>query len=754
MSDVSTTSTGMTGAGGGNTIRITGMASGLDVDALVKKMMAAEQTKLDKAQQDEQYTQWKQDAYQDIIKDIKDLQNSFFDSMTTDKNILSSSNFSPFTVNSATGSTTVDTSVATFKPGTGAKTGKYTMNITQLAAAASKSGSKIAKDTSKSFNASDWSGKSIAFSVNGATTQTITLGTDSDITTTVNDINTKISSNSSLKGKFQAVVNGDKIQFQSLNDSSVKILDSSSGTTVTGIDDLQGRVINPSTSTTMSDLGLNSSGTIKFNCNGTDYSVTVNTTDKISDVINNISTTTSGLASASYSQLTGSFSIQSTSTGSSQSIKITSDFAALGLTTDATQVGNSIGVKDTSGNAITSDTTMSLLGMTADSSTLNLKYNDTTTYQITINKTDKISDVLSRFAAASTATPAGTDSNITASFDYATGEFKLVGKDSKSVEVTSDFSILGLKADSTNGKDAIASITPPGATNSTTIAKSSNNFTIDGMSYTLSSVGTASVNVGTDTQAVYDKISSFITKYNTIVDEIQTKLTEKKDYNYKPLTDSQKESMTTSQITAWETKAKVGILRNDSNLQSMLDGLRSAFTSAVSSTGLAFGQYGDNSIGIDMSSDVSTPGHVEIADPSKLKAAIATKSDKVLQMFTNQSTAAAGKSYDSTSTKYNEDGIFTRIKTIFESNVGYTGTTLNTAILTSYANKQYDYSSTGSGGNGTLPDQIYEEQLQIKKIKSEMSDKQEKYYLQFSKLETAMTQLSAQQSSLSSMLGS
>ncbi|MBV7272255.1 flagellar filament capping protein FliD [Clostridiaceae bacterium UIB06] len=747
MSDVSTTSTGMTGAGGGNTIRITGMASGLDVDALVKKMMAAEQTKLDKAQQDEQYTQWKQDAYQDIIKDIKDLQNSFFDSMTTDKNILSSSNFSPFTVNSTTGSTTVDTSVATFKPGTGAKTGKYTMNITQLAAAASKSGSKIAKDTSKSFNASDWSGKSIAFSVNGATTQTITLGTDSDITTTVNDINTKISSNSSLKGKFQAVVNGDKIQFQSLNDSSVKILDSSSGTTVTGIDDLQGRVINPSTSTTMSDLGLTSSGTIKFNCNGTDYSVTVNTTDKISDVINNISTTTSGLASASYSQLTGSFSIQSTSTGSSQSIKITSDFAALGLTTDATQVGNSIGVKDTSGNAIDTSTTMEDLGMgTGTNGDLKLEY-DGTAFNVNILSTDSISSVIDKVHAA--------NSNVTASFDYTTGEFKLVGADSsKTVKVTSDFSTLGLRADSTNGKDAIASITPPGATNSTTIAKSSNNFTIDGMSYTLSSVGTASVNVGTDTQAVYDKISSFITKYNTIVDEIQTKLTEKKDYNYKPLTDSQKESMTTSQITAWETKAKVGILRNDSNLQSMLDGLRSAFTSAVSSTGLAFGQYGDNSIGIDMSSDVSTPGHVEIADPSKLKAAIATKSDKVLQMFTNQSTAAAGKSYDSTSTKYNEDGIFTRIKTIFESNVGYTGTTLNTAILTSYANKQYDYSSTGSGGNGTLPDQIYEEQLQIKKIKSEMSDKQEKYYLQFSKLETAMTQLSAQQSSLSSMLGS
>lgn len=125
-------------------------------------------------------------------------------------------------------------------------------------------------------------------------------------------------------------------------------------------------------------------------------------------------------------------------------------------------------------------------------------------------------------------------------------------------------------------------------------------------------------------------------------------------------------------------------------------------------------------------------------------------------MFTNQSTASIGAddSYDSSSTKYKEDGIFTRIKTIIETNVGYTGTTLNTAILTSYANKQYDYSTTGSGGKGTLPDQIYEEQLKIKDIKSKMSTKQEKYYQQFSNLETALTQLNAQQSMLSAMLGS
>lgn len=212
--------------------------------------------------------------------------------------------------------------------------------------------------------------------------------------------------------------------------------------------------------------------------------------------------------------------------------------------------------------------------------------------------------------------------------------------------------------------------------------------------------------------------------------------------------------MTTSQITDWETKAKVGILRNDSNLQKMLSDLKSAFTTAVSNTGFSMGTYGNNSIGIDTSSDYTTPAHINISDASKLKAAISSSSDQILKMFTNVSTATDGSTnYNGTSTQYREDGIFTRIKSIIQSNVGYTNTTLNTATLTSYANKQYDYSTTGTGGKNTIPDQLYEQQLKIKDITAKMATKQEAYYQKFSKLETLMTTLNSQQSQLSSMLG-
>ncbi|AJA47846.1 flagellar hook-associated protein 2 [Clostridium pasteurianum DSM 525 = ATCC 6013] len=543
ISSTSTTTTGMTGAGGGSMIRITGMASGLDVDAIVKKMLVAEQNKIDKAKQDQQTIQWKQEAYQDIIKDIKDLQNTYFNSLDSANNILSSSNYAGFD------SSVADSTVLSVTPGVSSQTGTYKVDFTDGHLAATASVSTTDKVSSSSGDAS--------------------------------------------------------------------------------------------LSSTMKDLGMSgSTGTFDITYNGTTKTITVNSTDKLSDVINNISNATSGAVMASFSQLTGKFTIQTANTGSAQNITVSND----------------------SGSSLTA------LGITTGSS--------------------------------------GT------------------------------------------GEDAVVKITPPGGI-AVTVTKSTNNFTIDGITYNLQSAQGADEGKSTtftitqNTQKVYDKINDFLDKYNAIVDKIQTKLSEKKSYDYPPLTDAQRSSMSASQITDWETKAKTGILRNDENLQSLLTSMRSAFTTAVSNTGLSFGKYGSNSIGLDTSSDITEGGKITIVDEQKFKAAIAEHGDQILKLFTNIS-----DSTDKT-TKFNESGIFQRLSSIFVDNVGYTGTTLNSAILTKYANYQGDYSIYGSSGTNTLPDQLYRQTLLIKKLNSDFSDKQEKYYQQFSALETALTQMNAQQSMLS-----
>jgi len=589
MSDVSSVTSGTTGAGGGNMIRLTGLASGLDVDALVKKMMTGEQTKLDQAQQTQQTEQWKQEAYQDIIKNIKDLQSSFFDSGSSDKNILSQSNFAPFTISAADGASAVDTSVATFTPMVGAQTGKYSVSVVQLA-------------------------------------------------------------------KGAGVVNN-------LTDKSL--------------------------SQKLSSLGLSGDISLKLSTDGgtttNEIKLTVTDTSTLGDLVNAINNQGSGNVKASFSELTGQFKLTTANTGSNTSLMI--------------QNGTTAGL-------------FTMLGFSSTTTAAKIDQNGGT----------------------------ATISN-----------GSTVDVDPTKVQ---------------KAKDAKVNITAPNGS-ATNIIKSSNNFTIDGMNYMLSSEGTdsdhpvtTSVNIGSDTSKVYDKIKSFIDKYNAIVDDIQTKLTEKPNPDYKPLTDAQKAQMTTSQITAWETKAKVGILRNDDNLENMLNDLSTAFTTSVNNVGLSLGRYSSNNFGIDTSKDYTTPAHIDIVDPEQLKTAIATKGDQICKMFTNMSaipntTAQDGTvEYDSSLTQYKQDGIFTRISKILQKNVGYTNTTFNSAVLTSFANKQYDFTLTGTGGKNTLPDQIYEQQVKIKDIKTKMATKQEKYYQQFSKLETVMNQLNAQQSELSSMLGS
>lgn len=797
MSDVSTTSSGMTGAGGGHMLRITGMASGLDVDAMVKKMMAAEQTKLDKAKQVQQTTQWKQDAYQDIIKDIKDLQSSFFDSNSSDKNILSSANFAPYTVNAVSGST-IDTSVATFIPGVGAQTGKYSITVAQLAEGAGVSNASV--KTSAGVKASlSTKLTDIDSSLVGNIGLVLNIGGSSDIsiklnntgTATLGDLVNAINNQSgaTVKATYSELTGQFKLSNSTTGESSRLAI--KAGTTAnlskvlgSGNSAFGDTGVTLDAGAAISNTAITSSSRKLTDINS---SLTGSITLKLSDG-------SGGTATVTLDNSSGNATIKNlvdainTKPGSGD--KFTASCDASGFKLKANTDTASLSVVDGTNSGLLS--VFNLTGTTNDltlatgAGISNIAMTDSTKLLSTINPE------LKGVIKLKLNTGAGDDTDIT--LDNSSGNASIKdlvnainaqagkvvkascdGNGFKLSVSTSDasntnlkivtgtnsglFSIFGLTTGSgaaQEGKNADVTITPPGGDSVNVKTQTSNNFTIDGMTYTISSVSStpASVNVGLDTTKVYNKINDFITKYNAVVDKIQTKLAEKKNKDYAPLTDSQRESMSESQIAAWETKAKAGILRNDDKLESILSDLRTAFTTAVSNTGLSFGQYGSNAIGIDMSSDVLKPGHIDIVDSGKLKEAISKNPEQILKMFTNTSTKTDGTTkYTSNTEQYKEDGILRRVKAIFEKNVGYTNVTLNTATLTSYANKQYDYSSTGTGGQGTLPDQIYEEQLLIKKIKTEMSDKQEKYYKQFSALETAMTQLSSQQSALSSMLG-
>lgn len=120
-----------------STLRITGLATGLDVDNMVKQLMQAEKTKVDKVKQQRQLIQWRQDLYREIIGDLNTFKSTFFDVLNKDKYILSANSLAPYSV-------LIDSSAPIKVSATAdAQAGQYEVAITQLAKGATVSGSQI-----------------------------------------------------------------------------------------------------------------------------------------------------------------------------------------------------------------------------------------------------------------------------------------------------------------------------------------------------------------------------------------------------------------------------------------------------------------------------------------------------------------------------------------------------------------------------------------------------------------------------------
>ncbi|MCH3964325.1 MAG: flagellar filament capping protein FliD [Clostridium sp.] len=563
---------GSTGAGGGNMLRITGLNTGLDIDAMVKKMLTADQARIDKVKQQQQLIQWRQEAYQSIIKDVKDLQSTYFDITNSANYMLSSSSYNNMTAASS------DATTVSGKAGSTAAAGTYKILVKQLASAATIEGTDTIKTTD---------------------------GKDVTSSTKLSDLG--------ISGKISL------------------------------------------------DLNYNNGGTAGSK------TVTFDATESstIQDLADAIKNQTGGAVTAKFNELTGQFSIQTSNPGSKSTISVTDSNNILSKfgVTDKTGTGNDalVAIKEPDSNSY----------IVSKQSSNNFTVNGVTYSILDVNSTDE---------------------NI--SVDNVGGKFDTIS----------------------------ASDTP------------------------------TSISVTQDTSKVHDLITNFIDKYNNLVGEIQDKLSEKKDYDYAPLTDAQKDSMSDTDITNWEDKAKEGILRNDDNLEQLLNDLTSAFnTPVVDSSGknvstIYFGSIGSNSLGIDTSDDYSEGAKLSITDDQQFTDLLNNHEDEILKLFTTTS-----DSTDPTD-KFNQSGIFQRISDIINNNVGVIGTTLNSGTLTKYANLQDDYSVSGGGGTGTLPDQIYQQQLLINTLTDRMNDDQTKYYNQFTQLETAMEQLNAQQSTLSMYL--
>lgn len=152
-------------------MRLGGIATGLDTDSMVKEMMKAHQTKVDRAKQDKVLIEYKQELYRDIMKDMKDIYTKYFDiSSNANKstNLILSSNYQTIKFTSS------DEGVVTAKGLAGAKTGKYDVQVEQLA-----------KASSMTLGQNDL--KSITADANGVKSFDLELGKDKSVNVVITD---------------------------------------------------------------------------------------------------------------------------------------------------------------------------------------------------------------------------------------------------------------------------------------------------------------------------------------------------------------------------------------------------------------------------------------------------------------------------------------------------------------------------------------------------------------------------------------
>ncbi|HHU71966.1 MAG TPA: flagellar filament capping protein FliD, partial [Clostridiales bacterium] len=121
--------------------------------------------------------------------------------------------------------------------------------------------------------------------------------------------------------------------------------------------------------------------------------------------------------------------------------------------------------------------------------------------------------------------------------------------------------------------------------NRATLTGSSNNFSVNGLNLTLKGVTaeeeTISLSVTKNTEAVYDMVKDFVKTYNELLKEMNEAYNAESSRGYDPLTEEERAMMTDDQIDKWENKIKDSLLRRDNTLGSLINVMRTSLSQGV-----------------------------------------------------------------------------------------------------------------------------------------------------------------------------
>ena len=267
--------------------------------------------------------------------------------------------------------------------------------------------------------------------------------------------------------------------------------------------------------------------------------------------------------------------------------------------------------------------------------------------------------------------------------------------------------------------------------NDAEFTSSSNVFNINGL--TIKATGTTAagesltISTDTDTQGLYDKIKDFLTEYNTVINELTSLYNADSAKGYEPLTDDEKSEMSDSEIEKWETKIKDAILRNDSTIGGVMTSMTTAMMSSYTVNGKTYSlaNFGIHTLGyLNAAANEQYAYHI---DGDEDDSNTSGNTDKLLDMITNNPEDVEEFMKQLTS------GLYKALDNKMKS-------TSMSSAYTIYNDKQMtkDYNSYTT---------------QIKNWETKIEELEERYYKQFSNMETQLAKMQSNSSSLSSLLG-
>lgn len=123
-------------------LRLGGITSGFDAEAMVTQLLSSYQTRIDKQSQKITKLSWQQSAYQDITKKITEFKNTYFDVLKRDTYLMSPSTFNKFKAD-VTATSNADAAGLTVSTTSNSSSGSYKIKLNQAAKASTAQGNSI-----------------------------------------------------------------------------------------------------------------------------------------------------------------------------------------------------------------------------------------------------------------------------------------------------------------------------------------------------------------------------------------------------------------------------------------------------------------------------------------------------------------------------------------------------------------------------------------------------------------------------------